>query len=80
LVFTILTSSYQVSETIYLRDGSGRKELKWLNSVMNTVTCSAGLIIPKKKVRRHPTLLAVVLKYNDVLKKFTKPEQELFIT
>jgi hypothetical protein len=42
------------------------EKLKWLNSVMNTVTCRLqGLIIPKKKSTTHPTLLASSFKYND---------------
>jgi hypothetical protein len=81
LVFAILASSCQVSETIYFNeDGSGKVEVVELRDEYSYMQI-AGLIIPKKKsTSTHPTFSEVVLNTTTRFLKFTKPEQELFIT
>jgi hypothetical protein len=66
LVFAILASSCQVSETIYFNeDGSGKVEVVELRDEYSYMQI-AGLIIQKKKsTSTHPTFSEVVLKYND---------------
>jgi hypothetical protein len=55
LVFAILASSCQVSETIYFNeDGSGKVEV--VEPVMNTVTCRLANYSKEEKYSTHPTL------------------------
>jgi hypothetical protein len=65
LVFAILASSCQVSETIYFNeDGSGKVEVVELRDEYSYMQI-AGLIIPKKKyVDTSYAFSEVLLKYN----------------
>jgi hypothetical protein len=66
--------------TIYFNeDGSGKVEVVELRDEYSYMQIAGANYSKKKSTSTHPTLLKF-FKYNDTFLKFTKPEQELFIT